>query len=276
VVRYHRAVRNVRAKIAYDGSKFYGWQRQDGFPSVQQAVEEALAGLVGESVTVHGAGRTDTGVHAFGQVASFHVDSRLGDDRLRHALNAHLCDGVVIERLETCRDDFHARFAARGKRYLYVTTTTRFRPAFGAQYAHWMCDPLDLSAMRLAARDIVGRHDFRAFGNAGSPRKTTVRTVHRLRLIPRQRAFAFIVQGDGFLYNMVRTIAGTLFDVGRGRLSAGCVRAALESGERDLLGPTAPARGLYLLTTLYREDVFVGPDVGPRGRPGAIPVSGSP
>lgn len=269
-------MRNVRAKITYDGSLFYGWQRQDGFASVQQAVEEALEGLVGAPVIVHGAGRTDTGVHALGQVASFHTDTRLEDDRLRHALNAHLCDGIVVERLETCRDDFHARFDARGKRYLYVTATSRFRPALATQYTHWLCDPLDLPAMRAAARDIVGRHDFRAFGNAGSPRKTTVRTVHRLRLVPRRRAFAFVVQGDGFLYNMVRTIAGTLLDVGRGRLEPGCVREALESGERELLGPTAPARGLYLLTTLYDEDVFVGPDVGPRGRAGAFPVFSAP
>lgn len=265
-------MRNVRAKIVYDGSLFFGWQRQDGFASVQEAVEEALAGLVGDPVTVHGAGRTDTGVHSLGQVASFHVDTRLADDRLRHAINAHLPEGVVIERLETCRDDFHARFDAAGKRYLYVTATSRFRPPLGMQYAHWISDPLNLDAMRQAARDIVGEHDFRAFSNVGSPRKTTVRTVKRLRLVPRRRVFAFVVQADGFLYNMVRTIAGTLIDVGRGRLSPDCVREALAAGDRDLIGPTAPARGLYLLSTLYREDVFAGPDVGPRGRAGAFPL----
>jgi tRNA pseudouridine38-40 synthase len=258
-------MRNVRARIAYDGARFVGWQRQDGFASVQQSLEEAVASLLGQTTTVHGAGRTDTGVHALGQVAHFHVDTRLDDDRLRHALNAHVADGVVLERLETCRDDFHARFDARGKRYLYVTRTSRFRPPMGREHAHWLSDPLDLAAVRAAARELCGRHDFRAFGNAGSPRKTTVRTVHRLRLLARRSTFAFVVEGDGFLYNMVRTIAGTLIEAGRGKLTAQDVREALSSGDRTRAGPTAPACGLYLLRVLYSEPVFAGPDAGPRG-----------
>ena len=118
-------------RIAYDGSRFYGWQRQDGFASVQEALEDALAALLGERLGVQGAGRTDTGVHALRQVANVHLETQLPDERLRHALNAHLCEGVVIDRLETCRDDFHARFDARLKRYGYVLWTTRFRPPFG-------------------------------------------------------------------------------------------------------------------------------------------------
>jgi tRNA pseudouridine38-40 synthase len=263
-------MRNVRARIAYDGSRFYGWQRQDGFPSVQQALEQALEALLGAAIAVHGAGRTDTGVHALGQVASFHVDTRLEDDRLRHALNAHLERGIVVERLETCRHDFHARFDARAKRYLYLTATTRFRPPLGELYLNWTSAALDLEAMRSAARDLVGRHDFRAFGNAGSPRRTTVRTVQRLRLIPRRRLLGFVVQADGFLYNMVRTIAGTLLDVGRGRLAPDCVRTALASGRREILGPTAPARGLYLMSALYDEVLFAGPDAGASGVPGVF------
>ena len=160
-------VRNVCAEVAYDGSKFFGWQRQDGFDSVQGAIEEALESLLGESVTVHGAGRTDTGVHALRQVAHFHLDTRLDDDRLRHALNAHAREGVVLNRLETCRDDFHSRFDARAKRYLYVTVTTRFRPPLGREFAHWIKSPLDLAAMREAAWRLVGKHDFAAFGNTG-------------------------------------------------------------------------------------------------------------
>ena len=116
-------MRNVRLEVAYDGSRFFGWQRQDGFESVQGAIEDALASLLDTVVTVHGAGRTDTGVHGLRQVAHLHVDTRLDDDRLRHALNAHLVEGVVVNRLETCRDDFHARFDARAKRYLYLTLT---------------------------------------------------------------------------------------------------------------------------------------------------------
>ncbi|MCP3916926.1 MAG: tRNA pseudouridine(38-40) synthase TruA [bacterium] len=261
-------MRNVRVEVAYDGSKFFGWQRQDGFESVQGAVEEALEGLVGDAVTVHGAGRTDTGVHALRQVAHFHVDTRLDDDRLRHAVNAHLARGVVVRRLESCRDDFHARFDARGKRYLYVTATTRFRPPFATEHVHWVTSALDLDAMRAAAAHIEGKHDFAAFGNAGSVRKTTVRTVRAVRIVARRERFAVIVEGDGFLYNMVRTIVGTLIEVGRGKLTADSVRAALESGDRTAAGPTAPARGLYLVRVHYDEAMFPGPDPGPSGVPG--------
>jgi tRNA pseudouridine38-40 synthase len=209
-------MRNVRLRLAYDGSKFFGWQRQDGFQSVQQALEESVLALTGQVVTVHGAGRTDTGVHALGQVAHFHVETRLDDDRLCHALNAHVSDGIVIERAETCGHDFHARFDAVSKRYMYVTLTSRFRPPFAHAHSHWIRYPLDLGAMRRAAARLVGRQDFRAFGNTGSPRPSTVRTIHDLRFIVRSRALVFVVQADGFLYNMVRTIAGTLLDVGRG------------------------------------------------------------
>jgi len=264
-------MRNYRALLSYSGTPFHGWQRQDGFPSVQEVLEDALEDATGEKVVVHGAGRTDTGVHALGQVASFHVATHLGDDRLRHALNAHLPREVVVRRLETCRDDFHARFDALGKRYLYIVATTRFRPALGGDQALWIPQSLDLAAMRSAAAVLLGKHDFAAFANAGSPRSSTVRTVRRLRLVARRERLALVIEADGFLYNMVRTIAGTLIDVGRGRRSAGSVGLALASGERTAAGPTAPARGLILLRVRYAEPVFRGPDTGPRGAPGAFP-----
>jgi len=254
--------------VAYDGSRFFGWQRQDGFDSVQEALEVALATLAGERVVVHGSGRTDTGVHALGQVASCHIETRLDDDRLRHALNHHLPEGVVVRRLETCRDDFHARFDARGKRYAYLVLTSRFRPPFGHAYAHWTCDPLDLAAMRAAARALLGRHDFSAFASAGSPRKSNVRTLQHLRIVARRERFAVVAQADGFLYNMVRALAGTLLEVGRGRLTPEQVRAALEGRRREAAGPTAPAEGLYLVSVRYAEPVFAGRDAGLRGGPG--------
>jgi tRNA pseudouridine38-40 synthase len=261
-------MRTVRAELAYDGSKFYGWQRQDGFRSVQEAVEEALMGLLGEVVCVHGAGRTDTGVHALRQVAHFQVQTRLEDDQLRHAINAHLDRSVVVTRLESCRDDFHARFDARAKRYVYLVRTARFRPPHGREYAHWVSQPLDLGAMRQAARAFLGSHDFHAFGNTGSERKTTVRSIEHSRIVARRDWFAYVVQGDGFLYNMVRTMAGTLLDVGRGKRAPEAIDRALASGERDDAGPTAPAQGLYLARVLYSEPTFLGRDRGPRGVPG--------
>jgi len=263
-------MRNLRALLSYDGSKFYGWQRQEGFWSVQEALEHGIEAATGEAVTVYGAGRTDTGVHALRQVANFHLETNLDDDRLRHAVNAHIGEGALVERLETCEDDFHARFSACGKRYLYRVGTSRFRPPFPEEYAHWVNHPLSLEAMEEAASHLIGKHDFGAFATSGSDRKTTVRTVTRARIFARRRGFALVVQGDGFLYNMVRTIAGTLIDVGRGRLETGCIARALSDGLRGPLGPTAPAAGLYLLRVLYPMPCFSGPDLGPRGAPGVI------
>lgn len=249
-------MRNVRFLISYDGSKFFGWQRQDGFVSVQEALEEAILAVTSRHATVHGAGRTDTGVHALGQVAHAHVDTRLEDERLLFALNAHLPESVVLRRLETCREDFHARFQAVSKRYLYRTELSRFPSPFGHARTHWIPYALDLAAMRAAAGLLLGRHDFRAFSSTGSPRASTVREVQRIHFLARRDCVAFVIQADGFLYNMVRAIAGTLLDVGRGRLPADVVRAALESGERKIAGPTAPAGGLYLLSVQYPELVF--------------------
>lgn len=264
-------MRNVRIQVAYDGSRFFGWQRQDGFPTVQEALEEAVLVSTGERVSVHGAGRTDTGVHALAQVASFHLDTRLDDDRLRHALNANLPPAARVRRLETCRDDFHPRFEARSKRYLYLTLTTRFRPPFGHEYAHWTPHALDREAMRRAARAMVGEHDFRAFSSTGSPRHSSVRRLLDVRLVLRRERIAFVFHGQGFLYNMARILAGTLLDVGRGRLDVDCVPRALAGGDRRWVGATAPAAGLYLLAVRYGEPVFAGPDRGPHGVPGVFP-----
>lgn len=261
-------MRNVRVLLAYDGSRFFGWQRQEGFASVQEALEEALESLVSARVVVHGAGRTDTGVHALGQVAHFHVETALDDDRLRHALNAHLPQGVVVRRLETCADPFHARFDARGKRYAYRVATSRFAPPFGGAYTHWTRDPLDLAAMRDAARRFVGTHDFASLATSGSPRTSTVRTIRGLHLRARRDWFAIVVEGDGFLYNMVRTIAGTLLDVGRGKLAAAEIDAILGARDRRVAGATAPPQGLYLVSVLYDVRPFQGRDRGPRGVPG--------
>jgi tRNA pseudouridine38-40 synthase len=263
-------MRNVRMQIAYDGSAFFGWQRQDGFESVQECLEEAIESATNERIIVQGSGRTDTGVHGLRQVGSCHTSTQLSDDRLRHAINAHLPDSVVVNRLETCADDFHARFSATGKRYLYVTSTTRFRQPHGRDYMSWSHFVLDFEAMRRAGAALVGTHDFAGLCTHPKARHSTVRTVRDLKWIRRRDSLSFVIEADGFLYNMVRAIAGTLFDVGRGRLPEEIVAHILATGDRTRIGPTAPAEGLYLLRVLYDEPTFVGRDVGPRGAPGAI------
>jgi tRNA pseudouridine38-40 synthase len=261
-------VRNVRVLLAYHGASFFGWQRQEGFVSAQQGLEEALLALTGERVRVVGAGRTDAGVHALGQVASFHTSTRLADERLLFALNAHLPPGLVARALETCADDFHAQKDARGKRYAYLVRTETFPLPFGRDLSHWVPEALDLAAMRQAARAFVGRQDFSSLASAGSPRRSNVRHVRAVHLVVRRAGFALVVEGDGFLYNMVRTLAGTLLEVGRGRRSPESVRALLAARDRRLAGPTAPPEGLYLVRVLYSEPAFLSRPAGPRGRPG--------
>ncbi len=265
-------MRNVRALFSYDGSRFFGWQRQDGFPTVQEAVESALHSLLGEPHTVYGSGRTDTGVHALGQVANFHVETQLDDERLLFALNAHLDEGVVVRALETCPDDFHAQKHAIGKRYAYVLLTTRFRPPFAQDFAHWTPDSLDLGAMRRAALDLSGEHDFSAFATSGSPRKSNVRRIASLHWIARRDRLAFVIQGNGFLYNMVRTIAGTLLEVGRGKRARDSIADLIASRDRTQAGPTAAASGLYLVSVLYAEPSFRG-HATTRRPPGVFPLS---
>jgi tRNA pseudouridine38-40 synthase len=235
---------------------------------VQAGLEEALLALVGERVTVIGAGRTDAGVHALGQVASFHLETRLPDQRLLFALNAHLPEGLVARALETCADGFHAQKDARGKRYAYLVRTETFALPFARAHWHWVCDPLDLPAMREAARHFVGRHDFGALASAGSPRKSNERHIRSLHFLVRRSAFALVVEGDGFLYNMVRTLVGTLLEVGRGQRASASIPALLSGRDRREAGPTAPAAGLYLLRVRYGEACFARALRGPRGRPG--------
>jgi tRNA pseudouridine38-40 synthase len=250
-------MRNLRAKITYDGSRFAGWQRQDGFSSVQGALEDALAALLGEPIHVCGSGRTDAGVHALGQVASFHADTRISDRELVHAINAHLAEGVAVRAVETCRDDFHAQKSARGKRYAYLVATSSVAPPFGRSFVHWIRHGLDVAAVRRGARHFLGEHDFSAFSGAGSPRGSNVRRVDAVHLVARRKGFAIVVQGNGFLYHQVRTMVGALLDVGRGRVAPDEIRQLLAGRDRTAVGATAPAQGLYLLSVLYDEPCFL-------------------
>jgi len=243
--------RNVRIKVAYDGSRFFGWQRQDGFESVQGAIEGALLEVTGQELTVRGSGRTDTGVHALAQVAHFHIDTHLTDNRLWHAVNAHLPEAVTVTALKTARPDFHAQKTAIGKRYGYLIETTRFPSPFLRERACFVRGDLDLGRMRRGARHFVGEHDFTSLASAGSVRASNVRRVFGVHVVERKTGLAVVVGGSGFLYNMVRTMAGTLIQVGRGRMEPDAVADVLVGRDRKLAGPTAPAAGLYMLSVRY-------------------------
>lgn len=241
--------------IAYDGSHYSGWQRQLGTMTVQESLEQAFATIFGQRVPVEGAGRTDAGVHAFAQCAHVVLPRPFAPKQLVLALNGNLPDDVAVRAVREAPDGFHARFCAIGKRYVYRVVTSRIRPAVGRGYYHWVKRELDLDAVRSGAAHLVGKHDFASFAtNPGYERKHgTVRTIQHLHVVRRSWGFDLVVQGDGFLYNMVRAIAGTLIDVGSGRLSAARVGEILRAADRRVAGPTVPACGLYLLQVLYPE-----------------------
>jgi tRNA pseudouridine38-40 synthase len=244
-----------RLTLGYDGSAYAGWQRQEGFTTVQQCLEEAFARILGESIPVHGAGRTDAGVHALRQSAHVRLPVAHPCDRLLAALNGNLPRDVRVLDVAPAPAAFHARFSAIGKRYLYRYVVAPVRPPFGMAYATWVRRPLDLAAMRSAAAALVGEHDFASFAsNPGYERKRgTVRTVSHLHLLRRPHGVDLVIQGNGFLYNMVRAIAGTLRQVGAGRLAPAEVGEILQARDRRRAPATAEANGLFLVRVLYRR-----------------------
>ena len=255
-------VRSFLLTIAYDGRNYRGWQRQEGFDSVQERLEDAVATIYGEPLVVHGAGRTDAGVHALRQCAHFRVGSSRGPrepETVRDALNGNLPPDVVVRGVRRVPAAFHARFSACGKRYVYRCLVGRLRPVFHTGLMTWIRrGRLDVAAMRRAAALIEGTHDFAAFAtNPGYARKRpTVRTVHHVRLAQRPMGFDLFVQGNGFLYNMVRTMVGTLVEVGIGDRGPDDVLRILQSRDRREAGPNLPPDGLYLQRVLYPADAF--------------------
>jgi len=244
-------LRRVLITISYDGTAYVGWQRQINGIAVQQRVEEALQALTGEYTAITGASRTDAGVHALGQCAHFDTRSTVPADRFPYALNTHLPPDIkVLEGREVDRF-FHARFDAVGKTYTYRIHNA---PHPSVLYRHTMVHvsmKLDVQRMNQALKELFGTHDFAAFQAVGGTVKTTVRTLTHLELIPDGDRLTLLVQGNAFLYNMVRIIAGTLIEIGKNKLAPDCFREAIETGNRLCLGPTAPAHGLELTQVFY-------------------------
>lgn len=258
--------------LAYDGGEFVGWQRQATGTSIQGLIEEALADLDGRPVTVAGAGRTDAGVHALGQVATFSLEREIACASLVGALNARLPRAVrVLEALQVPAT-FHARFGARGKRYRYRIWNGAVMNPFERHHAWHVADRLDTDAMATAAEALVGRHDFAAFRAAGSSVATSDRTVLSSEVFvagPSERSPSLTTMGGrlvvceicgtGFLRHMVRTVAGTLVEIGLGRRPPAWMGEVLSSGSRAQAGPTAPAEGLVLVEVMYGSGLATEP-----------------
>ncbi|MCA1594245.1 MAG: tRNA pseudouridine(38-40) synthase TruA [Acidobacteria bacterium] len=248
---------NFRLTIQYDGTDFHGWQAQDGQRTVQGELERALSLIEGRAVVVHGAGRTDAGVHAEAQVASARLSREIAPEKLCAAINGNVARDLRVVEVRHAPEDFHARYSARGKTYRYRVFNERIMSPFWARYAHHEIRPLDLSAMREAAALFVGEHDWTAFSSAQVEVQSRVRNLTRLDITDRQsvrgrgRLIEITISAGGFLRYMVRSIAGTLLANGRGEMDTQAVSRAIETRDRSLVAATAPARGLALVQVHY-------------------------
>jgi len=258
--------RTLKLTLSYDGTRFVGWQRQAEGESIQGLLEEALGRFEGAPLTVHGAGRTDAGVHALGQVASVRLTCTHPTDALLRGLNASLPPEVRVTAVEDAAPEFHARFSARSKTYRYVIRNAPIVSPFERAYVWHVPEPLDVQAMQTAAAALMGTHDFAAFGSAGSETKGTTRTItcsemlmldhqpptHQPPTTDHQPGLlAYEVTGSGFLRHMVRAIVGTLVEIGRGRRPAASMSALLAGATRADAGATAPPHGLFLVRVDY-------------------------
>jgi tRNA pseudouridine38-40 synthase len=264
--------RNVRLVIAYHGGAYHGWQRQaQGIDTVQQRIEEAASRVLNHPVTVFGAGRTDAGVHAAGQVANFYT-SRLSVPLvgLRRAMNSRLPGDIAIRSAAEAPEGFHAARSAVGKTYRYRLYVAPAPPALRRQQVWHYWRALDRRAMRAAGRRLIGTHDFRGLATAAEQREDTVRTIFRCDVIDAGPELHITVQGDGFLYNMVRNVVGTLVEIGRGRWGPERIDRILAGRNRREAGPTAPPCGLTLLCVHYDKRQTSG------FRPQATGTAGAP
>ncbi|HBV67191.1 MAG TPA: tRNA pseudouridine(38-40) synthase TruA [Clostridiales bacterium] len=250
-------VRNIKLKIAYDGTNYYGWQTQLNRATIQETIEKAISVVMKQEVNLTGSGRTDSGVHALGQVANFTADTNIPREKIRIALNANLPEDIRIMESEDVPLSFNSRFDAHNKTYMYQIYNDRVWNPFYSRYSCFVPANLDFERMEAAVKCLEGTHDFRGFMASGSNVKTTVRTVYEAKLTRDEREGKLIklyINGNGFLYNMVRIIAGTLIDIGKGIKSPDCIENAIKTTDRTLLGQTAEPQGLFLMNVNYGID----------------------
>ena len=239
-------MRRIKLTVAYDGTNYHGWQYQPGSPTIEGELNKHLSELFKEEIIVIGASRTDSGVHALCNVAVFDTEARIPAERVAYALNQRLPEDIVIRKSEEVAADFHPRKQATRKTYEYKILNEEFANPVERLYAHFTYVPLDEKKMQEAANYLIGEHDFASFCAAGSTAETTVRIIYDITVERIGTMISIKVTGNGFLYNMVRIIAGTLMEVGKGRFTPEYVKDILETKDRTKAGPTAPAKGLML------------------------------
>jgi len=244
-------MRNILLTIEYDGTNYHGWQRQVNALSVQQLIENSIEKITGERAKLIGAGRTDTGVHAFGQRANFKTGTRINTARIPPALNSQLPPDIRIVKAVDVNLDFHARYDAVSKKYRYKIYNAGVPSAIYRNYSCFIPESLNFDLMKEASKHITGSRDFSSFCSSGSLVKSKVRNVQLLELERSGRMIEMTIQADGFLYKMVRIIAGTLVEVGKGNIMPSHIENILDKKDRRLAGPTLPPQGLFLVEVLY-------------------------
>lgn len=244
--------RNIVLTIQYEGTRFDGWQKQGNTQNtIQGKLEAVLSKLTDESVELHASGRTDAGVHAFAQIANFHTDCNLSCDEIMRYVNQFLPKDCALIAAREAEPRFHSRLSAKRKRYRYTIHTSEIPDVFSRRFAWELGAKLDVSAMKTAAKSLIGRHDFKCFCDNKHMKKSTVRELYEINIVSTSQGISIDFLGNGFLYHMVRLIAGTLVSVGEGELTADELSKILESGERSGKVRLAPACGLCLMEVFY-------------------------
>jgi len=245
-------MRNLKMTITYDGSKYKGWQKQKATDlTIQGKIEAVLSKMTGETVQVVGCGRTDSGVHAENYIANFHTKCSFSINMMLDYLYEYLPEDIVVKSMESVDERFHARYNVISKTYVYVINNNRFRDVFNRKYTYHLAEKLNLIEMRSASEGLIGSHDFQSFTNARNSDKSTIRTINYIKIIEKDGLVEIEVNGTGFLWNMVRVIAGTLIEVGKGSLKPTDIEKILKEKKRWEAGPLAQAKGLILRTVQY-------------------------
>ncbi len=244
-------MRNIKLTIEYDGTRYYGWQRQPIGNTIQQEVEKAISKVIKEYVEVIGSSRTDSGVHAKGYVANFKTNVKMPAEKFRDAINCKLPRDIVIIKSEEVDLDFHARYSSKGKTYCYTILNREYPCAIDKDYVYYYRWKLNVEEMKKACKYFLGTHDFKAFQTHGGSVKTSIRTISDLHIETNVDKIKIYISADGFLYNMVRIIVGTLILVGSNKIKEDFVKNIIESGVRQNAGKCAPANGLCLEKVFY-------------------------
>ncbi len=247
-------MRNIKLVIEYDGKEFNGWQKQPNKLNIQGTIEKAIEAITKEKVELMASGRTDAGVHALGQVANFKTNSNIPIDKFAIAINSNLKKSIIIKSAEEVDEKFHSRLSCKKKTYRYIINNSKYGTAIYRNLETCIKEKLDIEKMKEAVKYFEGEHDFKAFKASGTSSKSSVRTIYKAEVIEKENDRIYVeLTGNGFLYNMVRIIVGTLVEVGMGKIEPQDIKGIIDSKDRKNAGKTLPPQGLYLLRVEYGD-----------------------